>query len=57
MNTEKKMQEGIGVERPLTNLEAQILELFCQLPTEQRAVMLLSAVLSAATNGKKAVQA
>ena len=47
MNAEKKIQEWSGTERPLTDLEAQILELYRQLPAVQRKVMLLSAILSA----------
>lgn len=57
MNTEKKMQERTGAEKPLTDLETQILELYRQLPAAQRKMMLLSAVLSAAANGAEEVRA
>ena len=35
-------------------LDAQIMELFCQLPAELRKAMLLSAVLTACANEKEA---
>lgn len=55
MNAEKKIRERSGVGRTLTDLEARILELYCQLPAAQRKMMLLSAVLSAATNNAEEV--
>lgn len=56
MDTEKKMQERSGSGRPLTDLEAQILELYRQLSPVQKKAILLSVMLSAASHqGEAAV--
>lgn len=57
MNAEKKMQEWSGNEKPLTDLEVRILELYRQLSPVQKKIVLLSAMLSAAANGGNEVQA
>lgn len=57
MNAEKKMQERSGAERPLTDLEVRILELYRQLSPVQKKIALLSAMLSAAANNQGEVQA
>ncbi len=44
------------VERPLTDLEVQALELYRQLPPVQKKMVLLSAMLSAAANNQKEVR-
>lgn len=51
MNTEKNwMQERSGVERPLTDLDTRFMELFHQLSDQQKRVIALSAILSAAVS-------
>lgn len=57
MNTEKKMQERSGAERPLTDLDACFMERFHQLSYQQKCVVALSVILSAAANGGNEVQA
>ena len=47
------VQKRSEMERPLTDLEAQILELYRKLPAVQKKMILLSAALSAAANDKK----
>lgn len=57
MNAEKKMQEWSETEKPLTDLEVRILELYRQLSPVQKKIVLLSVMLSAAANNHEEVQA